>query len=296
MATAKRKPRNTTRSTRRSAPKKSSGSSVASILALGAIVAVGAVSLWAVSQHQSPQAAIAHLFNGTATSSRPAVERRAANVAAEKKPIAEPRQQSAQTNRVSPAPIVPPVPPSVARPSIGLTAKPAAAPAPYPTARPSVAQNAAPVATGKPERRVAAANIPAAANQNLPPRGVNRPDTTPTMVYAKQRLTVHKTAWDKSPSMGEIEKGRELRSYGQTGKWHRVVVPATDMIGWVHQDKLVIVKQAPKQSAQAQTPTRTLAPAPLTTGSVKPAAATKPTAVASKPASNRPVPQRGIGE
>ncbi|MFK4823973.1 hypothetical protein ACI0FM_04130 [Paenochrobactrum sp. BZR 588] len=98
---------------------------------------------------------------------------------------------------------------------------------------------------------------------------------------------MHKTAWDKSPSMGEVEKGRELRSYGQTGKWHRVVVPATDMIGWVHQDMLVIVKKSGHQSAQAS--------APITTGSIKAEASAKPLPFADKTTNAHPVPQRSVG-
>ncbi|MGH6861000.1 MAG: hypothetical protein ACRECY_12125 [Phyllobacterium sp.] len=61
----------------------------------------------------------------------------------------------------------------------------------------------------------------------------------PSVVYARERLTLRRNAWDKSPPVGSVEKGREMRSYSKTGKWHRIVVPATNMIGWVHEDMLI---------------------------------------------------------
>lgn len=283
MATAKRKPRTTSRSTKRAPAKKSGGTSVASVLALGAIVALGAVSLWAASQHKSPQTAISNLWNGTTSgnSRTHTVPQKQASAPQVKEQISQPartnRTEEKASNRATATAPIP-------RPEIGLSPS-RTAQAPQPAARPQTATTATPAS--KPNQMVAAITPPASATKNLPPRGVNRADSTPTMVYAKQKLTVHKTAWDKSPSMGEVEKGRELRSYGQTGKWHRVVVPATDMIGWVHQDMLVIVKKAGNQNAQA--------PSPITTGSIKAETPAKPTPFAAKAANNHPVPQRGIG-
>ncbi|KAB2721016.1 hypothetical protein F9K73_09055, partial [Brucella intermedia] len=59
MAARKRTTRSPKRSTKRSA--KSSGSSTP-LLTLAAILGLGAFSLWATSQHKSPQAAITALF------------------------------------------------------------------------------------------------------------------------------------------------------------------------------------------------------------------------------------------
>lgn len=73
----------------------------------------------------------------------------------------------------------------------------------------------------------------------MPPRGVNTPANSPSVIYAKAKLTIHKNAWDRSPAIATIEKGREMRSYGKTGRWHRVVVPSTNIIGWVHEDQLI---------------------------------------------------------
>lgn len=70
------------------------------------------------------------------------------------------------------------------------------------------------------------------------PVGRPQPGTTPSAIYAKDRITIREHAWDRSAAIGTVERGREMRSYGKTGKWHRVVVPSTDMIGWVHDDMI----------------------------------------------------------
>jgi hypothetical protein len=79
------------------------------------------------------------------------------------------------------------------------------------------------------------------ANIELP-HGRNLPNMAPAIVYARERLVLYQHAWDKSSSVATIEKGREMRSYSKTGKWHRIAVPATGMIGWVHEDKLILGK------------------------------------------------------
>ncbi|MGU3574875.1 hypothetical protein ACLBWZ_05060 [Brucellaceae bacterium C25G] len=255
-----------------------------SIIALGAIVAVGAVSLWAVAQHKSPQTAISSLFRGTANTNRIVSQPQNTNQPTVKKAEAPDPARKTRLDERAPtrATATAPVP----RPAVGLMpSKSVASAAPQPVSKPQVASNTVPVT--KPNQMVAAITPPPAARQNLPPRGENRPDTTPSMVYAKQKLTVHKTAWDKSPSMGEVEKGRELRSYGQTGKWHRVVVPTTDMIGWVHEDMLVITKKT--AGANGAMPT------PLTTGSIKAEKATNALPFTAKTVTNHPVPQRSVG-
>lgn len=283
MATAKRKPRTASSARKRTSAKKNSGSSVASVLALGAIVALGAVSIWAASQHKSPQTAISNLFNGTSNTSRATTPpQRQATSTQVKEPVKQPaRSNRAEEKVTGRATATAPIP----RPEIGLGSTKVTI-APQPAARPQTATQTATPAT-KPNQMAAAITPPASATKNLPPRGENRAGSTPKMVYARQKLTVHKTAWDKSPSMGEVEKGRELRSYGQTGKWHRVVVPATDMIGWVHEDMLVIVNKSAKQNAQVS--------APLTTGAIKAQAPVKPMPFAAKAETSHPVPKSNVG-
>ncbi|WP_420960036.1 hypothetical protein [Brucella sp. IR073] len=70
------------------------------------------------------------------------------------------------------------------------------------------------------------------------PVGKPDPATTPSAFYARERVVIREHAWDKSAAIGTVERGREMRSYGKTGKWHRVVVPSTSMIGWVHENQL----------------------------------------------------------
>lgn len=77
------------------------------------------------------------------------------------------------------------------------------------------------------------------------------PNMAPSVVYARERLTLRRNAWDKSDPVGTVEKGREMRSYSKTGKWHRIVVPATDMIGWVHEDLLIAGKSRSGISSMA---------------------------------------------
>src|SRR5690606_16859899 len=134
-----------------------------------------------------------------------------------------------------------------------------------PVPRPAAA--VAPVRPQPPEQSaVLTAKLPA------PPRGTNTPAHSPSVIYAKAKLTIHKNAWDKSPAIGTVEKGREMRSYGKTGKWHRVVVPSTNMIGWVHEDQLRGGRNKP-DSAQM-----------ITTGSIakKPQAAAPATPLTQK--------------
>ncbi|WP_146226099.1 hypothetical protein [Phyllobacterium leguminum] len=71
------------------------------------------------------------------------------------------------------------------------------------------------------------------------------PGTTPTIIYASERTVIHENAWEKASAIGTVERGREMRSYGKTGKWHRVVVPSTSMIGWVHEDRLAASRPSP---------------------------------------------------
>lgn len=283
MAAAKRKPRTRSRATKRRPARKNGNASFSSLLALCTIVTIGALSIWAVSQDKSPQAAISSLFNSSSISKimgAPAIQ---SPNHADKEParsvsagiINQNKEPNTRATAIAPVP----------RPEIGLSStKVAGLQAPQPPSRPDNTTNVVPVA--KPNQMVSTATPPATVTKNLPPRGINNPDTTPIMVYAKKKLTVHKTAWNKSPSMGEVEKGRELRSYGQTGKWHRVVVPATDMIGWVHQDMLVIVKKSGQQSAQS--------PAMITTGSLK-AATARPHSFPAKSTNNHPIPKNNVG-
>lgn len=219
MAPRKRSSRPTKRSTGRSTGRKSSSGSSTPILALGAILGLGAFSLWATAQHKSPQAALTALFQRptpTATSSAPAKTETRQPV--EKAVIEKKTQSRDYAGAVGPVP------------------RPAASVAP---AQPKSVQQAA-VQTLRPAQMLAPPPPPPTSAKSLPmpPRGTNAPTQSPSVIYAKTKLTIHKNAWDKSAAIGTVDKGREMRSYGKTGKWHRVVVPSTNMIGWVHEDQL----------------------------------------------------------
>ncbi|MFQ0814782.1 hypothetical protein AVM02_05005 [Brucella anthropi] len=263
MAARKRTTRSPRRSTKRSA--KSSGSSTP-VLALAVILGLGAFSLWATAQHKSPQAAITALFQ------RPAA--RPDTPAARTEPKATVTGKASETRSPSKdyGAAVGPVP----RPSAPVAApqKPVqqAAIQPRPTNQVSANQVVASAATATPRA--------------MPPRGVNTPASSPSVIYARTRLTIHKNAWDKSPSIGVVEKGREMRSYGKTGRWHRVIVPKTNMIGWVHEDQLVGGRNKPDSAS-------------LITGSIakKPQTATMtPPKQAPHPAHSRMEPPKAVGQ
>ncbi|MHC1551824.1 SH3 domain-containing protein [Phyllobacterium sp. K27] len=117
---------------------------------------------------------------------------------------------------------------------------------PTPVPRPSVAvgvpqQNpvaAKPALQASLQRpQVAIGSVGKAAAE--PPRGANMPGMAPSVVYARDRLVLRRSASQSSTSTGSVEKGREMRSYSKAGKWHHIAVPTTGLIGWVHEDMLI---------------------------------------------------------
>lgn len=203
MAAKKRSSRTRKRSTKR---KSGSGSS-APLLALSVILGLGAFSLWATAQHKNPHAVFTALFQRTASRPAPPAPVKTEQRAEARKAVAERKAQPKQETK------------DFAK-AVGPVPRPAAAVAPV---RPKPPEQSA----------VLTAKLP------TPPRGTNTPAHSPSVIFAKVKLTIHKNAWDKSPAIGTVEKGREMRSYGKTGRWHRVVVPSTNMIGWVHENQLV---------------------------------------------------------
>ncbi|KAB2685959.1 hypothetical protein [Brucella tritici] len=279
MAARKRTTRSPQRSTKRSAKSsgKSSGSSTP-VLALAAILGLGAFSLWATSQHKSPQAAITALFQRPASkpNTQPAARTEPKATVTSKAPESKPPESRAPSKDYGAA--VGPVP----RPSAPVVAAPVVAPAPQKPAQQAAIQTATPP---RPTNQVVVSS-PAAALRSMPPRGVNTPASSPSVIYAKARLTIHKNAWDKSPSIGVVEKGREMRSYGKTGRWHRVIVPKTNMIGWVHEDQLIGGRNKPDSAS-------------LITGSIARKTQTATAAApkqAPNPAHSRMEPPKAVGQ
>ncbi len=254
MAARKRNTHSPKRRTRR---KSGSGSS-APVLTLAAILGVGAFSLWATSQHKSPQAALSSLFEGHLSRPAPSAPQRTDNrpVVVQQAPVAKPQaKEQVAVMPPAPRPVVP-VASALQKPVQQAAIEPVKPPAP-------------------------AAKINAAPQPALPPRGVNTTAHSPSVVHARTRLVIHKNAWNKSPGIGTVEKGREMRSYGKTGRWHRVIVPKTNMIGWVHEDQLIGGRNKPDSAS-------------LVTGSV----VKKPQAAAKAPAKPQThiKPPKAVGE
>lgn len=231
MAKRKRSTRSPSRSPKRSSSRSAArGSSTGIFLALAVIVGVGALSVWSATQHKGPLKAFAGWFERPAAqTSRSAAAKPDADVKQTVK--AAPRQENIPATAFN-APIP--------RPSIPVGAQPNPV-LPTPLQRAALQQP-------QPLQRPALAVGPAERTGIHLPRGINMPNMTPSVVYARERLTLRRNAWDKSEPAGTVEKGREMRSYGKTGKWHHIVIPATDMIGWVHEDMLIAGKTHPGTS------------------------------------------------
>jgi len=262
---------------RKAAPKKrtrtakgGSGSS-APVLALAAILGLGSFSLWATSQHKSPQDALVALFQRSATnpfaSTAPRTESKPTVTAKAPEPTA-PSKDKDYGAAVGPVPR----PSAPVAPVVQKPVQQAAVQAPTQVT----------VQAPKPPRPTnqVVASAPTGPHM-MPPRGVNTPAHSPSVVYARTQLTIHKNAWDKSAAIGTVEKGREMRSYGKTGRWHRIIVPKTNMIGWVHEDQLVGGRNKPDSAT-------------LITGSVN----KKPEIAKSAPVhtQSRIVPPKAVGD
>ncbi|URQ76261.1 MAG: hypothetical protein NBV76_05755 [Candidatus Ochrobactrum gambitense] len=262
---------------RKAAPKKrartakgGSGSS-APVLALAAILGLGAFSLWATSQHKSPQDALVALFQRSATnpfaSTSPRTESKP-TVTAKAPETTAPSKDKDYGAAVGPVPR----PSAPVAPIVQKPVQQAAVQAPTQVT----------VQAPKPPRPTnqVVASAPTGPHM-MPPRGVNTPAHSPSVVYARTQLTIHKNAWDKSAAIGTVEKGREMRSYGKTGRWHRIIVPKTNMIGWVHEDQLVGGRNKPDSAT-------------LITGSVT----KKPEIAKSAPVQtqSRIVPPKAVGD
>ena len=256
MATRKR----TTRTSKRSNAGKGS---LRPALVLGAIVAFGAFSVWASTNHKRPQTALNELWKQSSAAisqnladmqlalpaepklaeSRPSDDRTAETKPAEQKP-------SETVKPAGPVKMEPPAakPARPTQPSLRAETIPRPAVNIRPAERKVMDAKAeqetllaALIAPHRPTQRSEAGAKPTQQKPNAllnAPRGKNSVDHSPTAVFAREELIIRKTAWDNAPAIGMVGKGREMRSYGKTGRWHRVVVPSTNMIGWVHEDKL----------------------------------------------------------
>lgn len=267
-------PRKTTSRKRRSVRTKSSGYSTTAVITVGAIVAIGAASLWATSQNKSPSVSVSNLFHNTIASASGA--------------SASGHQSKSTFSSPSPA-LAKPVQ-TQSRPSAPVTTAIQPAPRPQLGVGQSIASNhnnqpkqvalLSPLAATKPTAQISpappinkpvperAAVTTAKATLAQPPVGKPASDDNsrhasgafkvPKVIIARQALIIREKAWDQAKTVGSVEKGREMRSYAKVGRWHRVVVPSTNIIGWVQEDQLAFKNaqnhSSPLHSALAKQP------------------------------------------
>lgn len=237
MAKRKRSTRSSSRSSKRSSSRSSTGRSFTGLFLAGAvIIGVGALTIWTAAHQKDPPRILSRIFERPATNdSRPTAAKPETEVKQAAK--TKPRQNNRETTLAAPIP----------RPSVAVGPQPKNPDATKPVQQASL-QPRQPV--HRPD-----ISVGAAGKVDIPlPRGVNMPNMAPSVVYARESLTLRRHAWDKSAPAGTVEKGREMRSYSKTGKWHRIAVPTTNMIGWVHEDMLIAGKSSMVTGAISGTP------------------------------------------
>lgn len=257
-------PRKSTSRKKRPARGKSSGQSAAAVVTVGAIVALGAAALWATSQSRSPTASVSGLFRSNSGSS---VAR--TNPPAPKISTPSSERKTAQVQTRTPEPVAPA---PIRRPQVNVGEQKQVA-----ALAPRVENKPAPQII--PPKPAVQSAMPA-----LPPVGRTAPDDNsrhasgafkiPKAIVAKQALSIREKAWDQAKTVGRVEKGREMRSYAKVGRWHRVVVPSTNIIGWVQEDQLIFKNQPRQAAASRAVATQQSA---ITTGSIRPAPVSKNT-------------------
>ncbi len=298
-------PRKTTSRKKRSTRGKSSGHSATAVLTVGAIVVIGAAALWATSQSRSPSASVSGLFR-TATNSSASRSGSSATVSSERRSV-QTQSRNTETARNTEPTATPPSP--IRRPPLNIgqsvaseqkeQPKQVAVLAPRPDSKPAAVQITPP----KP--------APQHTMPALPPVGKSATDDNsrnasgafkvPKAIIARQALTIHEKAWDMAKTVGRVEKGREMRSYAKVGRWHRVVVPSTNIIGWVQEDQLIIKnQQAQTRSFRAVSAAQAAQHSGMTTGSIRSAATADNNSAAKKTQNSKLVapvyPQQPVGK
>jgi uncharacterized protein YgiM (DUF1202 family) len=224
MAKKKRRTRSTSRSPRRSSSRSSQRwSPVGLLLAVAVVGGVGLLTFWTKEQAKNSSATSSRSTLATGISKSPSVASRP-----EKEPSRPAKTALREETRRTDVQGVP-----VPRPSVAVGApqqKPVAA---KPTQQASLQRPQGPIGKAVAE----------------PPRGTNVPGMAPSVVYARDRLVLRRSASQASASIGSVEKGREMRSYSKAGNWHHIAVPTTGMIGWVHEDMLIKGRHASNTSS-----------------------------------------------
>ncbi len=215
MAKKKRRTRSTSRPVKRSSSLTSQRwSPIGLLLAVAVMGGVGMLAYWTKEQAK-----------GTSTTSA----RSGATIAPAKPAsvVSRPEGEAKQTARNDARSNILPSP--VPRPPLAV-----GAPQQGPVAAKPMQQ-----ASLQPMSRPQAYVAPTGKTVAEPPRGMNVPGMAPSVVFARDKLVLRRSASQTAASIGAVEKGREMRSYRKAGKWHHIAVPTTGMIGWVHEDMLI---------------------------------------------------------
>lgn len=295
---------------KRSTRRKNTSGSKGSLVMVGALVVVGAAALWASAQNKSPTAGVSQLLSSAFGLARAPLSSGASSGASsgQNQAQVQPRPHlkdtvAAPVNR--PSNTVPPqlqaqlkAPLIETRPAATALAQPPARPAdmasrPVPPVTPPVKPTVKQAAERKPDLALMPPAKPAPDDQSRHASGAFK---VPKMIVAKQALVIRETAWQQAKVVGNVQKGREMRSYAKVGRWHRVVVPSTNIIGWVQEDQLIVKHprshSSPLRSALAQQPG-------FTTGSI----AKRPPEQRAAPVKNHSstvvaplYPQRAVGK
>ncbi|EJN06088.1 hypothetical protein [Phyllobacterium sp. YR531] len=225
MAQKKRRTRSKSRSPKRSSSRSSQNwSPVGLLLAVAVMGGVGVLAFWTKEQaNKTPATSSRSVASATVPKSPMAVARPEKEVKQTVKTTAA-RQENGRSD-VLPSP--------VPRPTVAV-----GVPQPNPAVAKPVQQ-----ASLQPVQRQQNSVFATGKAVAEPPRGVNVPGMAPSVVYARDKLVLRRSASVGAASTGSVEKGREMRSYSKSGKWHHIAVPTTGMIGWVHEDMLIPGKQ-----------------------------------------------------
>lgn len=231
---------------KRTTRKKKPTRSPAAVVTLSALIVLGGAAVWASSQNKSPTESISQLVKKTANSFASAPASNSSNKPAGSTSTTRITQPQRTEKATTTAAV------TVARPSqpLGSSVKvrPDSKPQSQvqPLVKPKLATNPT-IPARNPQ--IKTANIAKPSTPALPPISQNSEPNSrnasgaykrPKVIIARQSLQVRARAWTQADPVGKVEKGREMRSYAKVGKWHRVVVPATDIIGWVHEDQLIV--------------------------------------------------------
>jgi len=84
--------------------------------------------------------------------------------------------------------------------------------------------------------------VPYKEDKNLPPEGQFGLDNAATRVFAKDQITVFSEKSAESKIIATLKKGQEMRLYETNFDWQRIVVPSSDIIGWVMANSVTTTK------------------------------------------------------